>query len=489
MGAISLPDSDTYLDKGDNLTSLGGEDVRTPLLPGGGLPSRSLEDQRRRRIRICRFCHFALLSTLLIFAVHLLSDTVRYQTSRILGLNMDDHDFPIPPGVTLEECPAWDIGENSHVGKVSFKFDLPDEELFALARGPRSHGKIHIRQSDVVTDDVLVNVEVHTDTPAGFDHAKACLAKREGNDDTAGLGIFTDEWWNNHHHRHHHYIHFAVELVLPKLKDDVLQVNKLTTDLPIFQHTIEELADTVLFQTLSLQTFNAGIYAKSIHAVHGTVGTSNAGIDGVFQADEALTLRTSNGHVAATASAPIVDVITANGAIEGEYNASKDLALFTQNAHIYATVALENDPAGPETKARVHTANGQIRLATSLTSTQSTSGAFALDTRTHNTGLTLEFLSSPLDAALTLDAHTTLGKADVRLHPTYEGAFDASTSLARVQVRKGEEDEGTGRGARGLELRQNVGTHVEGAVGWSEEGKVRGSARVSSSIGAVELWV
>ena len=89
MGAISLPDSDTYLDKGDNLTALRGEDACMPLLPGGGLPSRSLEDQRRRRIRIRRFCHFALLSTLLIFAVHLLSDTVRYQTSRILGINMD----------------------------------------------------------------------------------------------------------------------------------------------------------------------------------------------------------------------------------------------------------------------------------------------------------------------------------------------------------------------------------------------------------------
>ena len=76
------------------------------------------------------------------------------------------------------------------MGKASFKFDLPAEELFALARGPRSHGKIHIRQSDVVTDDVLVNVEVHIDTAAGFDHAKACLAKREGSDDTVGLGIF-----------------------------------------------------------------------------------------------------------------------------------------------------------------------------------------------------------------------------------------------------------------------------------------------------------
>ncbi|KAL1741998.1 hypothetical protein HDZ31DRAFT_84452 [Schizophyllum fasciatum] len=498
----STPIDRVYLDTKE-LTAFGRDDAHTPLLPG--VQDLRLAEQQRRRTRVRRLCHLAFLTTLLVFAVHLLADTVRYQTARVLGLDsdpeamaMNDHEYPIPEGVALVDCPAWEISEDARVGRASFQFALPAHELFALARGPRSHGAIWVRQSDDATDDVRVNVEMRSDSPTGFDHAKACLARRAGDEDTAGLGIFTKHWWDEPRHLH---TQFAIELVLPKRAgDEVLQVHNLTTDLPIFKHTIADLADTVLFESLTLRTTDASIYTQSLHAHQASILTTNAAIDGTYLADAHLALRTANGRIAAIATAATLDAATANGAIEGAYTARRALALVTQNAHIHATFALENDdPAGPPARAKLQTTNGQIRAAGDLSVadspafTSTATPSFAIDAHTTNGALALDLLAAPLDSALALDAHTTMGRADVRLPPTYEGAFDARTSLARVHVQPQDGGEGGGegggRGRRAVRLERNTANHVRGTVGWSEEGRKRGQARVSSQMGAVSLWV
>lgn len=482
---MSAPTFDyTYPSKREDA---GWSDAQTPLLPG----AHPAVAEDRRKIRIRRICHFFFAFTLFVLVIHVLSDTVRIQTSRALGFDfeaMADPEWSIPEGVSIVDCPAWEFGEHSDVGTVSFNFALPAAELFALARGPRSHGTIQIRQSDGETDDVRVNVEMHSDAHGGFDHAKVCLSKRKDEDDSVGVGIFTDHWWDNHHHRgHNHHIHFVLELVLPK-HNEVLHITKLTTDMPIFTHNVDELADAVSFDSFNLHTTNAAIHTGSVHTVHGVVRTSNAAIDGVYVADENIALRTSNGRIAASASAIRADIRTSNGHIEGEYSASRVLVLLTHNGPINAAVALVNDPDGPPTEVDMTTSNSKIRVNLNLTSTKGSSGSFVVGARSSNAGLALEFTDAPLDAALQLNAHTSMGSADVRLHQTYEGSFTASTSHSRVQVQMGD-GEDQDRGRKSISVTRHTGSYVEGVVGWSDLGASRGTAHVSTKMGPVSLWI
>lgn len=186
--------------------------AHTPLLPGSGADRRRTDDDRRS-VRVHSFCYFFCAFALLVFFVYVLSDKVRYKTLHVLGLGSSDstmnvrcvpirgehsltpsqaNDYwPIPDDIDIVDCQDWDVQDGDpRVGRASFSFSLPANELFALSRGPRSHGVARIRQSADPTDDVRIEIEVHSEVPAGLDHAKACLSTREGSDDTAGVGLF-----------------------------------------------------------------------------------------------------------------------------------------------------------------------------------------------------------------------------------------------------------------------------------------------------------
>ena len=94
-----------------------------------------------------------------------------------------------------------------------------------------------------------------------------------------------------------------------------------------------------------------------------------------------------------------------------------------------------------------------------LASTEGFSGSFIVNANTHNAPLNLDFISAPLDAALELEAHTSNGGADVRLHPSYEGRFDASTMNSHVRVQMGEGGGGD-RGRRHIAIAQNTAKYV-----------------------------
>ncbi|KAL1734601.1 hypothetical protein EV714DRAFT_234106 [Schizophyllum commune] len=392
--------------------------AHTPLLPGSGADRRRTNDDRRS-VRVYLFCYFFCAFALLVFFVHVLSDKVRYKTFHVLGLGSSDstmnaNDYwPIPDDVEVVDCREWEVRDGDpRVGKASFRISLPADELFALSRGPRSHGVVRIWQSADPTDDVRIEVEAHSEVPAGLDHAKACLSTREGSDDTAGVGLFTDSWWDDHAHRHYRGVRFDVDIVLPK-HEDVLQVIKMSTDVPNFQHSVADLADTVLFQELDLRSTNGRIDAQSIRAVHGEVETRNGQIAGTFNGEEYIALHTTNGLVDATASANVTDVRTTNGAIQGQYAASRELSLWTSNGQISASVALENNPEGPPSKATMQNSNGRISAAMTLASTEGSSGSFIVNANTHNAALNLDFISAPFDAALNVEAHTSNGGADM----------------------------------------------------------------------------
>ncbi|KAI5888045.1 uncharacterized protein SCHCODRAFT_02692601 [Schizophyllum commune H4-8] len=427
--------------------------AQTPLLPGPRADRRRADDDRRS-VRVHLFRYFFCAFALLVFFVHVLSDKVRYKTLHVLGLGSSDSTmnanecWPIPDDINVVDCREWEVRDGTPcVGKASFRFALPADELFALSRGPRSHGVVRIRQSADPTDDVRIEVEARSEVPAGLVHAKACLSRREGSDDTAGIGLFTDRWWDEHAHRHYRGVRFDVEIILPK-HEDVLQIIKMSTDVPNFQQSVAGLADTVLFQELDLRSANGRINAESLRAVHGKVETRNGQIDGTFYGEEYMALHTTNGLVDATASANVTDIRTTNGAIQGRYAASRELSLWTSNGQISASVALENDPQGPPTKATLQNSNGRIQVDTTLISTEGSAGSFIVNAQTHNAALNLDFVSAPLDAALNLEAHTSNGGVDMG-----EGG-------------------GGDRGRRHIAIAQNTAKYVQGAVGWSEEGMI-----------------
>ena len=172
--------------------------AHTPLLPGSGADRRRTDDDRRS-VRVHSFCYFFCAFVLLVFFVHVLSDKVRYKTLHVLGLgssdsamnvrrfrmfshqrHLADHSqaneyWPIPDDIDVVDCREWDVRDGDpRVGRASFRFSLPADELFALSRGPRSHGVVRIWQSADPTDDVRIEVEAHSGVPVSWSSCSSC---------------------------------------------------------------------------------------------------------------------------------------------------------------------------------------------------------------------------------------------------------------------------------------------------------------------------
>jgi hypothetical protein len=119
-----------------------------------------------------------------------------------------------------------------------------------------------------------------------------------------------------------------------------------------------------------------------------------------------------------------------------------------------------------------------------------TGGAFDVIARTSNSPLSLVFPDSPADHTLKLAAHTSNGRADVRLHSSFEGAFHAKTSSssASVSVNDAAEDpKGKGR-KRAVSMRQDkYRRDVSGNVTWGERDAESGKVDVTTSSAPVFL--
>lgn len=107
---------------------------------------------------------------------------------------------------------------------------------------------------------------------------------------------------------------------LPKLSaSHPLQIATLETNLPLFAHRIGDLGEHVLFGSLDLRTNNARISSQasqscacgspvtyggkqSVNATYLAMETSNAAIEGNFEASDSLKLTTTNGKIDAQAT-------------------------------------------------------------------------------------------------------------------------------------------------------------------------------------------
>lgn len=142
------------------------------------------------------------------------------------------------------------------------------------------------------------------------------------------------------------------------------------------------------------------------------------------------------------------------------------ITLVTRNG--YVSLPVHSPPFSPDPIPSPSEINGDVALL-SNTST-GTRGSYNVHARSANAPIQLSFPSAPAFSQLTLEARTANAPVHAHLHPTYEGAFDLTTSwfvAPEVRWRPDAEDPaGAGRTHRAL-FEENRKGHVKGSVAWS----------------------
>ncbi|KAH6897976.1 hypothetical protein BKA70DRAFT_1569772 [Coprinopsis sp. MPI-PUGE-AT-0042] len=342
--------------------------------------------------------------------------------------------YHIPPGVELHDCVSWEEakGDFPHFATGNLTLDSASDLLF-LSRGSFSSGRFDLAQSkDYNEGKVDVQLSVGYGHPRFLEIAKVCTITQG---DSQGVGIFTPEW-KGHHCKgrpgRFREPEFTIHVALPAgEKKDVLAVESLVADLPLFQQTVSSLGDTVYFDKVVLKNINDEINVQSV-------------------------------------SGDIVDVSTVNAAIGGSFKADKSLSLTTINGQITADVVLRH-PGDPNhvTNSGFHSTKGDIRINAKL-----------------------EASGKNEDAKLSLYAHTTTtGNINIDMPSTFEGEFNLETFVGKEIVNAPDVEDPSGRGRkREVTLTHRSWKTVEGSVLWSDKGKeIGGSVLLKSTTGSLVL--
>ncbi|KAJ7038417.1 hypothetical protein C8F04DRAFT_1089081 [Mycena alexandri] len=388
--------------------------------------------------------------------------------------------WPFPSDVTVDHCAEWSDpveteGAEHSLYSADASLELPAsaDALFLISRslhhrgGVFSTGNVNYLQSDEVTDAVKVDITAFFWREEHLAASKACLLRRGG--DQTGVGIFTN-WDEKRRREEHERLRLEVTVAFPRTEDNsALAINNFSSDLEIFGQTLADLSN-VNFKTLSLKAALSAIRAESLFAGNATIRTSIGPIR----------IQSLIGETAV--------IGTSLGAIEGTFNSSKSLTLSTSNGAIIVEVNLFNNDEDDAAKLKLLTSNGRIESRINLESENSGS-AFNITARTSHGPIDLEVVAAPLASNVTLGATTSLGSLSAKLPTTFEGMFDASTSLSSVEVKfdeNAEDPSGKGR-KRSLDHGKVGKASSHGHVSWSEEGKTRGSVTARSSLGPVSL--
>ncbi|KAI0794307.1 hypothetical protein C8Q74DRAFT_568961 [Fomes fomentarius] len=419
-------------------------------------PPVELPQDRPRNNRRRRFWHLLACTFVFITGLHIV---FRHNARKWHFMSdvdaRDDHATVFDPSQCADTVNWTKHSSNrSHDypyhAQTSLSLPLSAAELSFIAAGSAHSGQFIVLQDlDEGSEDALADIDVLYHTPDFLDEATVC--RTHPAEDAWGLGIFTPYW------RHRvRPAKFYVRLHLPVASSvAILKINSLRTHLPNWAHDLPNLADSVYFQRLQLESSNAHI---------------NAG----------------------TVAGDAIKVHASNGGVRGEFNTSTELVIETSNAPIVVRADLLNGDERP-TVLRLKTSNGRIDSAIALASNTSdaTKGKYEVTARTSNSALHLTFFEAPVDHSLNLEAHTSNALAEVTLHKTYEGTFDLSSSRYYgpiVQWNKEAEDpKGRGRERR-VHFETESRGHVRGDVAWdSEEGEKSGSVNVGTSNAKVHL--
>lgn len=337
-----------------------------------------------------------------------------------------------------------------HFATSSFELPQTSDLLYFIGRGALSHGVV-LFSNEGNGDKVGVEVHVGYEHDETFEETTVCRLQKGDND--YGVGIFSPPRW----HRHpggSSQIHFVVKVKLPST-GDLTEYKSLLTDMPLFFHHVSELAPELSFESVQFRTSNTGIIVGSLLGDQLTMKTSNAPIQGSFNATDSLELHTSNGH-------------------------------------INANVSLANSGSHGPSRLSLHSSNGPVQANVTLVSHESGGGSFDIIGKTSNSFADIRVVEAPVDSLLTLDAHTSNSPIRATLPRAYEGSFDVTAMPWTSPTLRFEADvsDPAGRGRK-----RNVWTriasrgHVAGQVRW-EAGSgyaKEGSATLKTSNGPAEL--
>ncbi|KIY48054.1 hypothetical protein FISHEDRAFT_59188 [Fistulina hepatica ATCC 64428] len=351
-------------------------------------------------------------------------------------------EFHIPPDVVLVDCPSMSIDKSGTLATASFNYSVAAGEIFFVSRGGMSTGSVDVIPVEDTSDsDILeVDVRLRFSPPDLLRHVKVCRVRRADHEGHVGLGIFTERY--RRHYEHHG---FEVTVRVPPGL-----INALSTDMPLFKHHIDDLGESVLFESLSLRTSNMHIHVDSVAATSAVIETSNS-------------------------------------AITGSYETSSSLELLTANAPIKVDVLMVHK-GGEASNLSLHTSNAVISSSTMLEDRTGSGGKFTVAAHTVNGRIDMPFPSAPVNSRLKLKAETVIGSVSATMHPTYQGAFRASTYLARADVISNDVEDLEGKGrTRNVEITRLSGSFVQGFVSWSEEGRDYGEVELIAGLGRVTI--
>ncbi|KAF9464007.1 hypothetical protein BDZ94DRAFT_532508 [Collybia nuda] len=354
-------------------------------------------------------------------------------------------EVPFPPDVNISSCANWTKNSISSgnlrgpsTSSVTFELPLSSEKLFLLSRGAAA-GMVAVVSTNESMDNARVQIVASYRHSKDLGGAQVCSINR--GDKERGVGIFTRPWPKRD------YVHYTIIVYLPaNSKTQPLRIKNFETDLPLFSHSISQLADVVHFDTLSLTTSMMPINVASLSATKALVKTSHAKIEGTF-------------------------------------NTSSALELSTFNAPIKVNVGLLNKNTPDKTKLSMNTNRGPITATISLVSTTKTRGQFNVSATTSLDALALTFTEAPVDSILSLNARSSFAPVTVKLHETYEGAINVVTSLSRAEIVVDEsvEDPAGRRRMRAFNVWRMGKSHIQASVTWMPGTKL-GSVNVETSM-------
>lgn len=120
--------------------------------------------------------------------------------------------------------------------------------------------------------------------------------------------------------------------------------------------------------------------------------------------------------------------------------------------------------------------------------TEGANSAFTVQSINSNGRLDLAFPTQPLNSFFSLDAKTSNARADVGLHPAYEGSFQLRTSNARPALEDENPRDPSGQGRRRRTSYQTLKNGVlNGLVQWDDEVGKRSWIHLQSSNAPVTL--
>ncbi|KAF7297895.1 Ankyrin repeat family protein [Mycena chlorophos] len=381
----------------------------TPLLPTHR--KFSTHKRRRRQRRIIFVAASVLLNCLLVLLL-LRRGRRSIQDDTHVGIVVPEEPLPhhpieaVKPDPGLGRCVRRAQWSNAtllpsgaafaYESSARFGFSDPSMAMFLLAQGAHASGHLDIHPSSTELPYLLVTARSHS--LAVRDRANVCLMERDK--DGLGVGVFTPNAFDEQGPQDK--LEFDLALYLPTAgrRGSSPPLYNLETSLPLFAHNLHSLKDAIEFQELHLKSRNAPIVADSVYARNATI-------------------RTTNAH------------------IQGSFDASAHLSLITTNALIDTTVTLHSTTIFKTTELVMQTRNGQLESAINLLTTSATGegGNFNVSAHTADAPLVISFPKSPARSTLNFNGVTSNARADVWLNHAYEGRFALLSNIVLVDKR------------------------------------------------------